>query len=248
MADLLQPSWRFAPTGGGAEQGNNPGQQYFANDAVTKMVREVLQNSLDHPEPGIATVHVNFSLITLKPDDIAADQLKQHIQTSLEEVRHNQDPDTTEHYQRMLTAISGPTISCLAITDSGTTGLQDDNWRNLIFREGTPTNTGSQTKGGSFGFGKNAPFNLSDCHTVIYSTRYTSLRARGRVQRMTGRAQLVTHDDPAEPAARLQNTGFLALHQQDQLNQPIQGPQVPEPFTLTEAGTGVFIVAFGFVA
>ena len=61
---------------------------------------------------------------------------------------------------------------------------------------------------------------------------------------MTGRAQLVTHDDPAEPAARLQNTGFLALHQQDQLNQPIQGPQVPEPFTLTEAGTGVFIVAF----
>jgi hypothetical protein len=244
MTDLPQRSWRFAPTGGGAEQGNNPGQQYFANDAVTKMVRELLQNSLDHPEPGIDTVHVNFKLITLSPDDIAADQLKHHIQASLEEVRHNQDPDTTEHYQRMLTAISGPAISCLAITDSGTTGLQHDNWRNLIFREGTPTNTGGQTKGGSFGFGKNAPFNLSDCNTVIYSTRYTSRRARGRVQRMTGRSQLVTHDDPVNPTTRLQNTGFLAVHQPDQLNQPIQGPQVPEPFTLTEAGTGVFVVAF----
>ena len=80
----------------------------------------------------------------------------------------------------MFTAISEPTISCLAITDSGTTGLRDDNWRNLIFREGTPTNTGSQTKGGSFGFGRNAPFNLSDCNTVIYSTRYTSLRGQGQ--------------------------------------------------------------------
>ena len=89
MSDLPQPTWRFAPTGGGPEQGNNPGQQYFANDAVTKMVREVLQNSLDHPEPGIDTVHVNFRLITLSSDDIAADQLKQHIRASLKEVRHN---------------------------------------------------------------------------------------------------------------------------------------------------------------
>ena len=61
---------------------------------------------------------------------------------------------------------------------------------------------------------------------------------------MTGRSQLVTHDDPADPSTRLQNTGFLAVHQPDQLNQPIQGPQVPEPFTLTETGTGVFVVAF----
>ena len=48
--DHPAPSWRFAPTGG--EQGNNPGQAYFANNALAQMVRETLQNSLDHPEPG----------------------------------------------------------------------------------------------------------------------------------------------------------------------------------------------------
>ena len=36
MATSSNPSWRFAPTGGGAEHGNSAGQHYFVNDAVTK--------------------------------------------------------------------------------------------------------------------------------------------------------------------------------------------------------------------
>ena len=60
-------TWRFAPTGGGPEQGNSAGQHYFVNDAVTKMVREILQNSLDHPTPGNDTIDIIFRLHPRQP-------------------------------------------------------------------------------------------------------------------------------------------------------------------------------------
>ena len=244
MSSSPLQSWRFAPTGGGAEQGNSPGQQYFANDAVTKMVREVLQNSLDHPIAGLDSVQVEFKLIYLRPGDFGADQLKRHIAASLEEVKLNQDAETIDRYERMLAAVSKLQVPCLAIIDTGTSGLRGENWRNLIFREGMPTNSLGQTKGGSFGFGKNAPFNLSDCNTVIYSTRYVSRAANGKVQHMAGRSQLISHNNPLDPDDRLQNTGFYVVHEDGGLNRPIAGPNIPEVFRLNESGTGVFIVAF----
>ena len=246
MVDSKTPTWRFAPTGGGAEYGKSPGQHYFANDAVTKMVREVLQNSLDHPSRGVDTVDVTFKLIHVAPDEISAAELKPHIEASLAEVTRDRDTEAMKHYQKMLQAISQPEIPCLAITDSGTTGLQGPNWRNLIFREGTPTNSSGQAKGGSFGIGKNAPFNLSSCNTVIYSTRYVSIPAKGRVQHMAGRSQLVSHDDPdnpEDPDHKLQQIGFLGLHDM-RPNLPVEGPQTPQPFLLNQQGTGVFIVSF----
>ena len=244
MTVLQSPTWRFAPTGGGAEYGKSPGQHYFVNDAVTKTVREVLQNSLDHPAPGISTVDVTFRLTHLHPQDAGMEGLRPHVESSLEDVSRDQDADAIEHYKRMLEALSSPSIPCLAITDSGTTGLQGLNWRNLIFREGTPTNTQGQVKGGSYGLGKNAPFNLSSCNTVIYSTRYVSVAAKGRVEHMAGRSQLVSHDDPIKPNLRLQQTGFLGIHEPSRPNWPVEGPAIPQPFRLGHQGTGVFIIAF----
>ncbi len=236
--------WRFAPTAGGAEQGNSPGQQYFANDAVTKMVREVLQNSLDHPVAGLDSVQVEFKLVHLNSQDFGADQLKSHISASLEELRLIRDTETIDRYEKMLEAISKHQVPCLAVIDSGTSGLQGDNWSNLIFREGMPTNSVGPTKGGSFGFGKNAPFNLSNCNTVIYSTRYVSRAANGKVQHMAGRSQLISHNNPLDGNERLQNIGFYAIHDDGKPNLAIAGSDIPEVFRLTQSGTGVFIVAF----
>ena len=252
------PSWRFAPTGGGAEQGNNPGQAYFANDALAQMVRETLQNSLDHPEPGLGAVAVTFRLIDITPEDIRADQLARHIGASLQEARSGGDPDSAARYEEMERAIAKRRIPCLAVIDENTTGLQGENWRNLIIREGAPANTGSQarggqarggqarggqTKGGSFGFGKNAPFNLSACGTVLYSTRYVSQARKGRVCHAMARSQLMTHSDPDGENDRLQSAGFLAMHQEG-LNSPVAGPDIPAAFQLGQSGTGVFIIGF----
>jgi hypothetical protein len=240
------PSWHFAPTGGGAEHGNSAGQHYFVNDAVTKTVREVLQNSVDHPAPGIDAVELTCRLMQVSPDDIGAAQLKRHIESSLCEVTADNDRDAIKRYEQMLETVAKPTIPCLAMIDSGTTGLQGNNWRNLIFREGTPTNVEGQTKGGSYGFGKNAPFNLSACNTVLYSTRYLSVAKKGRVEHLAGRSQLVSHDHPehlGQPGMRLQQTGFWAVHS-DKPNQPVEGPDIPQPLRLSQPGTGVFIIGF----
>ena len=238
------PTWRFAPNLGGAEYGNNAAQAHFANDALSKMVREILQNSLDHPAPGLETVEVAFRTIDIDPENIGANQLKEHVNAALKEVTENQDSQAMTHYQQMINALGKTTVTCLAITDAGTTGLRDENWRNLIFREGTPTHTPGESKGGSFGFGKNAPFNLSDCNTLVYSTKYLTRGKNGVVQHMSGRAQLVTHDNPERPGERLQQIGFLALHEKNKPNQPIEGPQIPEAFRLKETGTGVFVIGF----
>ena len=237
------PSWRFAPTGGGAEQWNNPGQAYFANDALAKMVRETLQNSLDHPEPGLDTVAVTFRLIDITPGDIQADQLARHISASLREARRGGDPDSTARYEEMERAAAKREITCLAVIDENTTGLRGENWDNLIIREGTPANTGGQAKGGSFGFGKNAPFNLSACGAVLYSTRYVSQARKGRVCHAMARSQLMTHWDPDKENRRLQSAGFLAMHQGIP-NSPVAGPDIPAPFQLGHSGTGVFIIGF----
>ena len=228
---------------GGAEHGANPGQSHFTDDAFANLIREVLQNSLDHPEPGLGTVAVTFKTINVDPKDIHAPGLLEHVQASLQEAQRGQSPDTARHYEEMAEMMSRDKIPCLAIVDENTTGLRGENWQNLILREGMPDNTGKVTKGGSMGLGKHAPFNLSACNTVIYSSRYVDKAARGRVCRMAGRSQLMTHEDPAETGARLQNVGFLANHHEG-YNQPIEGPRIPGPFQLRDCGTGVFIIGF----
>ena len=239
------PSWRFPPTGGGAEQGANPGQKHFTQDSLPNMIRETLQNALDHPEPGLETVRVTFRTMTVGREDIGADSLAPHIRASLQEAERGRNPDATKHYREMEAVLEPPRIECLAVIDQNTTGLQNENWLNLIFREGMPTNTGSTTKGGSVGLGKHAPFNLSSCNTVIYSTRYVSRKAKGKVCHMAGRSQLMTHELPGE-TSRLQNVGFLGIHDErsKEYNQPIAGPDIPEPFQLKQSGTGVFIIGF----
>ena len=241
--DNPHPRWRFAPNEGGAEQGANPGQKHFSADAFTNMVREVLQNSLDHHQPGLDGVRVTFRTLSIQPDDIRASQLLEHARASLREAEAGQNPDTTRQYREMEAALSGNRIPCLAIVDENTTGLQGENWKNLIFREGMPQNTGKVTKGGSVGLGKHASFNLSACNTVIYSTRYVAKAARGKICHMAGRSQLMTHEDPTGSRDRLRDVGFLGNHQGG-YNEPIRGPDIPEAFQLQNSGTGVFVIGF----
>ena len=148
MTNNRNPSWRFAPTGGGYEQGDSPGQQHFANLPLQSMVRETIQNSLDNPEPGIQTVHVTFSLMDIDRRDIQADDLSQHIQASLEEAEKSRGPETVHRYRKMLETINQDRIPCLAIVDTESTGLKGDRWTNLILREGMPTvRAGKSTTG-----------------------------------------------------------------------------------------------------
>ena len=239
MADR-QPTWRFAPNLGGAEQGNNPGQMHFRR-ALASMVRETLQNSLDHHEDGLPPVEVSYQFMNISPSSVGARQLADHAEACLKEARD--EPQARERFRRMTEVLRGGSVPCLAIIDSNTTGLQGGNWENLVLREGVATRREGETKGGSFGFGKNAPFNLAAAGAVIYSTRYLD-RRKGKVERMIGRAQLRTHTSPQ--GDRSQGTGFLALHCEEEAdwNRPVQRPHIPGEFLLRDRGTAVFILGF----
>ena len=235
-----KPAWRFAPTMGGAEQGANPGEMHFTAGALEAMVRETLQNSLDHHDHNLPPVQVTYQMTQVNPGDVNAQELAEHAAACLEE--EGEDPDVRKRFKVMLENLNQTEIPCLAVIDANTTGLRGSNWENLIFKEGIPSGEGNITKGGSFGFGKNAPFNLSSTGTVIYSTRY--LTQQGKVTKVAGRAQLRSHHNPGKPGERLQNIGFLAGHQEEDWNQPIMGPEIPQAFHLDESGTGVYILGF----
>ena len=232
--------WRFAPTGGGILHGyHNAGAEHFMPDPIGKLVRETIQNSLDAHEDGLPPVIVDIRECDIAADHIGAASLEGHLNQARLQTRTKGQQEGEQDYRRALRLIRKPTIPCLAVIDRNTTGLQGRKWDSLIYEEGTPEKDGPGAPGGSFGIGKNAPYNVSGLHTVIYSTRYANGR-QGRVEKMTGRAQLVSHPDPDDGQTMLQHIGFYA----DDADQPIYGPDIPAPFRLDEPGTGLWVAGF----
>ena len=235
--------WRFAATDGGVEQGaQDAGLATFADDAVGKAVREILQNSLDHHESGLPAVHVEFRLIDLPRDVIGAEDLLPHLDSCVKEMERQGDETAKGRFEHARALLSKPAVSCLSITDSNTTGLTGDNWRELVFIEGAGR-VGAKGEGGSYGFGKHAPFNLSALSTVFYSTRYIDRAEKGRVTRLVGKTRLATHNDPDNPAVRLQHIGFYGMHGKG-INHPIEGGDMPNEFILSDTGSRVLVAGF----
>ena len=239
MTTSSNATWHFAPTGGGVLYGfNNAGTEHFKQDPIGKLVRETIQNSLDAHNDGLPSVIVDIYECDIAAEHIGVTSLKPHLQQALARTMTTGQKNGQNDYQEALSMIGEETIPCLAIIDRNTTGLQGRKWDSLIYEEGIPEKDGPGSPGGSFGIGKNAPYNIATLHTVIYCTRYTNGR-QGRVEKMTGRTQLVSHPSPHD-GKMLQHVGFYASED----NQPIIGPSIPLPFRLDEAGTGLWIAGF----
>ena len=239
MTTLHDTAWRFAPTGDGVLYGyNNAGTEHFKQDPIGKLVRETIQNSLDAHQDGLPPVIVDIYECDIAAEHIGATSLKPHLERALARTIATGQVDGQKDYRKALALVRKATIPCLAIVDRNTTGLHGRKWDSLIYEEGTPEKDGPGSPGGSFGIGKNAPYNVAALHTVIYCTRYTNGR-QGRVEKMTGRAQLVSHSSPHN-GVMLQHIGFYTAEG----NQPIVGPDIPVPFRLDEAGTGLWIIGF----
>ncbi len=185
---------------------------------------------------------MEFKLIDLPRDVIGAEELLPHLDSCVKEMERQGDETARERFEYAQTLLSKPTLPCLAITDSNTTGLTGNNWRELVFIEGAGR-VGAKGEGGSYGFGKHAPFNLSALSTVFYSTRYIDRSEKGRVTRMVGKTRLVTHDDPDSPSYRLQHIGFYGMHSKG-VNHPIEGGDMPNEFILSETGSRVLVAGF----
>ena len=234
--------WHFPPRNGGVEVINDPSSAFFKDNPIPKLVREVIQNSLDAKESGITSpVCVTFSDVEIERQLIGATQLFRHLTACLNRALDEERSESIRSlYEGAVETLKSSHVRCLQITDTNTTGLSDKRWDALVTQEGSVEKSNASAPGGSFGIGKNAVFNVSDIQTVFYSTQYVD-RRKGRVDLLQGKATLMAHQDPEDPSESLQHTGFFT----DADGLPMQGRRnIPPPFQLEEPGTGVHIMGF----
>ena len=237
------PTWHFPPRNGGIDFVQDPSSAHFSDDPIPKMVRELIQNSLDARQPGRDghPIVVTFTDTKVPSKLIRADQLPKHVAECLRRSQEQNHTRVSKMYEKALQTLKPKTIRCLRITDTNTTGLQGTKWDALVIQEGAvqkSSNVGSP--GGSYGIGKNAVFNVSDIQTVFYSTKYVDEIKEGRVEKLQGKATLMSHPDPADNKQPLQHIGFYMSSNRN----AVLSPNIPEFFKLDENGTGVYVMGF----
>lgn len=170
--------WSFPTTGGGKKTGfNESGIQFFNDDTLLSLAREICQNSLDAKKENNEPVTVVFSSFDLKKEDVMGREkfveiIEKEIDYAKKYYKNDKTPITFYSDARKL--LENDNLLCLRISDFNTSGLTgsdreiDSKWDRLVKSEGFSDN--SETSGGSFGIGKNAAFACSKLHTVFYST------------------------------------------------------------------------------
>ena len=196
-------TWQFPPNSGGIDVIQDSSSFHFSDAPIANVVREVIQNSLDAREGGLDRVTVKFIEESVNPSLVGGYQLIHHLTQCLARARQEERLSIQAVYERALQTASRDSLRCLKIQDTGTTGLKDTKWDALVLQEGSvKKNSGTIVPGGSYGIGKNAVLNVSDLMTVFYSTRYVQGR-KGRVEKLQGKATLMTHQNPQEATGHL---------------------------------------------
>ncbi len=233
--------WQFPPRNGGIDFVQDPSSAHFSDAPMPKLVREVIQNSLDARENGIyEPVVVKFRSTQINRQLIGATQLYKHLTACLDRAKAENHPASLiRFYENACKTLRAKKVLCLSITDSRTTGLSDSRWNALVVQEGAVQKSSGGAPGGSYGIGKNAVFNVSDIRTVFYSTRYVNGR-EGRVEKMQGKATLMSHPNPDNGTDALQHIGFYAA----QNREPLVTTEIDDFFRLDEPGAGVFVMGF----
>lgn len=231
--------WTFPPTGGGTLQGfRDGGLEFFQSDSMSQMVREVIQNSLDAHDQALRNrpVIVRMRDLDVPTGMVGGGSLAKHVKSSISSARDDSDDDAVEFYEEALEMLGKPSIPALAITDENTTGVCNNKWEKLVYKEGTSNKEGQGAAGGSFGIGKNAPFAVSKLRLVCYST----LQSKGQA-RFVAKCKLVSHRNPDDSKEELQHIGY-GNHDPRDVRAPVRGGDIPVPFALARNGCGVFVM------
>ena len=88
-----QPTWHFPPRGWGLDVIQDLSNAHFRDAPIPKLVREVIQNSLDANDTNLAgPVEVEISECTVDPELIGARQLKLHLEACLNRAKTEKRP------------------------------------------------------------------------------------------------------------------------------------------------------------
>ena len=238
--------WFFPSSNGGTYDGfHDAGIETFTGARYDGLAREIIQNSLDAAVDSKSKVTVEFDLIKISRTDFpGANKL---LKTMTRCQKENKDDKGKAFFKNAIQELEKEEITCLKISDFGTTGLRGDyhnrkgQWHAITKGRGVSAEK-RETAGGSFGIGKNAPFTVSSLRTVFYSTFYED--DHNSVYRAQGKSILMSH--PIGDNEYTQATGFYG---ESKGCMPIEGNtrgDIPEILCPREQGCVVLIP--GFVA
>lgn len=219
---------------------NDPQKELFPGDVFQTMIRESIQNSLDHPDKESGKpVRVEYSLrkyLTSVYSFIGEgdDNLKTHIK-SCYDISH------ADKFKRMLDALKADYFYMLEVADYNTIGMDYDlnedrgRFKKFVRYTGDPNEvTGA---GGSHGYGKITYFSVSEINTIIVS----SMTLDG-TRTFEGTSRLATHPTKEQYVSYL-DTGFLDKGDgfPVQCKNGDEDSLIPELFRREKPGTTVYI-------
>ena len=216
---------------------NDPQKELFPGDVYQTMIRESIQNSLDHPEPASCDpVRVEYRLrkVTTADFPYLKDDLREHIQSCY-------DISQADKFKRMLEVLKYPQFYLLEVADYNTIGMDydydNDNGRFKKFVRYTGDPNEVVGAGGSHGYGKITYFSVSEINTILVSSIDTN-----NVFTFEGVSRLATHPT-GTPREYYYDTGFLDFGD----GIPVQNsnnnitPVIPDGFQRDRTGTTVYI-------
>ena len=232
---------------------NDAGMEWFRDKPLVKLAREGIQNSLDanRHTSNSETVIVKFSYDEVDSRSIPnIEDLEENIKCAKWSYtdRFGEDkPDAKQlisNYDKSLKTLSKDTVPIFQITDSNTTGMNEDNF--YIYIKGDGLSPKDEGKGGSFGIGKMAPFVVSDLKTIVASTVYSD--GNGYYQLTQGKSILTSFFAKGEKKV---GVGYWGNEKDFE---PISGvnPDLPDWFQhsnleqLSNRELGTTITALGF--
>ena len=242
MAEKI--GWYFPPSGGGSDGGfNHSGIEYYSGNPEYHLAREVIQNSLDARANQKKPVVVRFDLVDIPKSEFPGQsELLLSFKSCLKDEKGNERAE--KFFQEGISVLNRGTIPCLQISDSNTTGLRGKlerrgQWHNLTKAVGRSGSDKSDTSGGSYGIGKNAPFTMSALRTVFYSTSY---KEGARFYHCAqGKSILTSHK--SKGLGLSQSDGFYGIVQDCR---PIVGKRQIPSFLRREDENGTTLVVTGF--
>ncbi len=240
--------WKFPSRNYGDLEGYaNPGLQWFKDDPLKALAREVCQNSLDAIDDEEKPVSIVFMRSQEDTDSFPGiSELENILQLCKKYACNVKDDRAQEFIAKAVKALRANKIEVLRISDFNTVGLQGafdtesiTPWTSLV--KSTAVSIKSDRKGsaGSYGIGKAAAFVNSVFQTVFYRTQDIDgvIAAQGVAKLMAFSDDSVQGEDPVR-----RSTGYYG---DEQNNMPVQCiPQLDQIYERTETGTDLFIPGF----
>ncbi len=238
MHDNTILKWYFPKAENVSGRGeNDPQKELFPGNPYQTMIRESIQNSLDHPIPG-DNIPVRIEYILRKCNISDFDYLKSDLGKHIESCYTLSKADK---FDRMLKVLKAPQFYMLEVADYNTIGMDYDyesdkgRFKKFVRYTGDPNEVAGS--GGSHGYGKITYFSVSEINSLIVS----SMTQDGTCT-FEGVSRLATHPT-GQPRYSFYDTGFLDLGDgvPVQCQKGDEGAKIPSIFHRQVSGTTVYI-------